>query len=187
MSGRVTGRSAPLPAARRLRLPARRPLLHKVMTDTQGNFLFEDLPAGLYKVIAHKAGFVPAIVMLTRATAQAYQSLEFQLAAAPGRASGRAADDFWALRARVPADVLREIETAENASAGRFQLGDAGLTRRRRYRAVDPATDFQTEMQALTGVDQIGPRGAGRCRRPGSASRGSSDRSRSALRAASPS
>ena len=132
--------------------------LRKVMTDAQGNFLFQDLPAGLYKIIAHKAGFVPAVMMLTRTTAQAYQ-----FARAPARRSGRPGrrrmeDDFWALRARVPADVLREIEIAE-----------APGTRQLTARLVQPgpqrstlASSFQAEMQALTGVDQIAAGAAGR-------------------------
>jgi hypothetical protein len=145
LGGRVLGESAPLPSARIYAYQLADLSLRKVMTDAQGNFLFQDLPAGLYKVIAHKTGFVPAVIMLTRTTAQAYQSLELQLAQRQA-GQGPESDDFWSIRARVPADVLREIEADEaqiQLSSFTAQPGGA-LT-----------TGFQTEMQALTGVDQI--------------------------------
>jgi hypothetical protein len=131
--------------------------LHRVVTDAQGNFLFQDLPAGLYKVIAHKAGFEPAVILLTRTTTQAYQFLELQLAR-QDRAAGTAApgDDFWSLRARVPGDILREIEAFE---APRISpLPHAGDLVSLRAAAL---AKFHTEMQATTGVDQVPQLGAG--------------------------
>src|SRR5690349_19674909 len=56
MAGRVTGRSAPLPAAGVYAYQVADKSIHKVVTDPQGNFLFDGLPAGLYQVIAHKPG-----------------------------------------------------------------------------------------------------------------------------------
>ncbi|HEV2853129.1 MAG TPA: carboxypeptidase-like regulatory domain-containing protein [Thermoanaerobaculia bacterium] len=145
VGGRVLGESAPLPSARIYAYQLADLSLHKVMTDAQGNFLFRDLPAGLYKVIAHKTGFMPAVALLTRTTAQAYQSLEFQLLQRQA-GQGAESDDFWSIRARVPADVLREIEADES------QIRLASFT-------AQPGgaltSGFQTEMQALTGVDQM--------------------------------
>jgi hypothetical protein len=147
VAGRVLGEANPLPSAGVWAYQlADLKTTYRVKTDAQGNFLFQDLPAGLYKIIAHKTGFVPVVVMLTRATAQAAQFVEMQLAARqPG--DGPAGDDFWSIRARVPADVLREIETDE---AG-FRLASYAPL------SVSPSLpgNFQTEMQALTGVDQI--------------------------------
>src|SRR5947199_5641996 len=113
VAGRVLGESNPLSSAHIFAYQIADLSLRKVMTDGQGKFLFQDLPAGLYKIIAHKAGFMPAIIMLTRTTAQAYQFLDVQLAQRQAGRGKNGDDDFWALRARVPADVLREIETAE--------------------------------------------------------------------------
>src|SRR6476661_9910294 len=79
VGGRVLGESNPLSSAHIYAYQIADLSLRKVMTDGQGKFLFQDLPAGLYKIIAHKAGFTPAVIMLTRTTAQAYQSLEVQL------------------------------------------------------------------------------------------------------------
>jgi hypothetical protein len=123
--------------------------LHRVITDGQGNFLFQDLPAGLYKVIAHKAGFEPAVIMLTRTTAQAYQFLELQLARQDA-VHGLSGDDFWSLRARVPGDVLREIEASERPQISQLpRVGDfASLP-------VAALAKFHTTMQATTGVDQL--------------------------------
>ncbi len=149
VGGRVRGESAPLAAAHIYAYQLADLTLRKVKTDAQGNFLFQDLPAGLYKVIAHKAGFVPVVAMLTRTTARAYQALEFQLLQRQA-GKGQEEDDFWSIRARVPADVLRDIEQEESpielASFGSPSSGS--LT-----------TSFQTEMQALTGFDQIGAGG----------------------------
>jgi hypothetical protein len=149
VAGRVLGGKSPLASARVYAYQLADLKLHKVSTDPQGNFLFDRLPAGLYKVIAHKVGFVPIVVMLTRATAEAYQFVEIQLVERPiGQAQG---EDFWSLRARIPTDVLREIEKEEfqilsfAAPAGTASLPDA----------------FQTEMQATTGVDEIAGEGAG--------------------------
>ncbi|HSS51301.1 MAG TPA: carboxypeptidase-like regulatory domain-containing protein, partial [Thermoanaerobaculia bacterium] len=145
VAGRVVGETSPLAAAQIYAYQLADLSLHKVLTDTQGNFLFQNLPAGLYKIIAHKSGFMPVVVMLTRTTAQAYQFLELQLAQ---RQAGQPAseDDFWAVRARVPADVLRDIEAAQAAELRTAWFnGTVG----------DIASSFRGEMQALTGVDQI--------------------------------
>src|SRR5512139_1695420 len=36
----------------------------KVATDDSGRFLFDALPAGLYKIVAHKVGLTPAVLVL---------------------------------------------------------------------------------------------------------------------------
>ena len=144
LAGRVTGNASPLAAAGVYAYQLADLALFKVMTDPQGNFLFRDLPAGLYKIIAHKPGFLPVVIMVTRDTAKAYQFLDLQLPPRGTRAkpaatqatdarstfpttrstrstsaSGPASTDpdFWALRARIPADVLRDIEASEAAGA----------------------------------------------------------------------
>jgi hypothetical protein len=151
VAGRVLGESTPLPSAHIYAYQLADLSLHRVVTDAQGNFLFQNLPVGLYKIIAHKAGFLPVVIMLTRTTAQAYQFLELQLAQRqPGQ--GTEGDDFWAIRARVPADVLREIEADEaGIERGSFEADPAGSI----------TSAFQTDMQALTGVDSSAADGGG--------------------------
>jgi hypothetical protein len=81
--------------------------LQKVLTDSTGRFHFSDLPAGLYKLIAHKGGFAPAVVVLTRRAAEESQFVQLDLAAETRDA---APSGFWELRSEVPGDVLRELD-----------------------------------------------------------------------------
>ena len=142
VGGRVLSETSPLAAAQIYAYQLADLSLHKVLTDTQGNFLFQDLPAGLYQIVAHKAGFLPVVVMLPRATAQVYQSLELRLAQR-GTAPGAREEDFWAARSQVPADVLRDIETSEIKTASFSGTSIDSL-----------ASRFKAEMQAQTGVDR---------------------------------
>src|SRR5262245_16156627 len=79
LTGRVTAPSDKLGAARVYAYQVADTSLRRVTTDEDGRFRFESLPAGVYKIIAHKIGFLPVIVMLTRASADAHQFLEMQL------------------------------------------------------------------------------------------------------------
>jgi hypothetical protein len=143
VAGRVLGDKAPLVAAGVYAYQLADLTLHKVVTDGQGNFLFQNLPVGLYKIVAHKPGFVPIVVMLTRTRAQAYQFLEVELAQ---RQVGQTPeqDDYWAIRARIPSDVLHEIDRDEIQLAS-FSPSPSGSL----------PGNFHTEMQAISGVDDI--------------------------------
>src|ERR1700688_2999649 len=155
LAGRVTGNASPLAAAGVYAYQLADLALFKVMTDPQGNFLFRDLPAGLYKIIAHKPGFLPVVMMVTRDNAKASQFLELQLpprgtqatpttqttgthsafpstpasGPAPAPAAPAADTDFWALRASIPADVLRDIESSDVAGAAGTAGSQAGQTK----------------------------------------------------------
>ncbi|MEA2558956.1 MAG: Carboxypeptidase regulatory-like domain [Acidobacteriota bacterium] len=154
VGGRVLGETNPLGAAGVYAYQLADLSLRKVLTDAQGNFLFQNLPAGLYKVIAHKPGFTPVVVMLTRTAANTYQFLDLQLAPQPRDANANAkakADDFWSIRARIPADVLHDIEKdeTERSDSPLLRIGTAQI-------AQDLSlARFQTDFQAMTGVDQI--------------------------------
>jgi len=160
VAGRVTGERSPLGSAGVYAFQLAESKLHKVLTDPQGNFLFQDLPAGLYKVIAHKAGFAPVVILLTRTTAQAYQFLELQLSQTAAQRNGAAPakgqdDDFWALRASIPPDVLRDIEQTAEGELPRF--GDD----RRPQLALSTLSQFHTDIQAMKGVDNLATAGSG--------------------------
>lgn len=146
IGGRVLGATAPLPAATVYAYQLADQSRQRVLTDAKGNFLFAALPAGLYKIIAHKPGFVPVVVRLSRASADAYQSLEFQLAEAD-TAPPRSGDDFWSVQAQIPPDVLRDIRVAEITSDTRT----AGIAARQPL--------FQAVMQLESGVDEIASSG----------------------------
>ena len=150
VAGTVLAEARPLGAARVYVYRLTDLTLHKAVTDERGGFLFEALPAGLYKIIAHKPGFVPAVVRLTRATAEAYQFLELELAEQT-RAEVAAGDDFWSLRAEVPPDVLREVQVAgiEDSARGLPAPLAGGLPE------TDRPLQLLAEMRAMTGVDQV--------------------------------
>ncbi len=154
--GRVTGEVAPLAAVRVYAYQLADFSLQRVVTNAEGRFRFPELPAGLYKIIAFKTGFVPVIVMLTHSREDAQQFLELQLAQDAAE-NARASDDFWSIRGRIPADVLREIETPEGSGV---KLADSPFT-------PDPArssnpssasfqtSTFATKMEAMTGYEQL--------------------------------
>ena len=138
LAGRVSGGSAPLASAAVYAYQLADFKLWKGVTDEQGRFLFEELPAGLYKVIAAKTGFLPAIVQLTRASAGKRQWIDVQLVEEKPGASGTAS--FWSVREQIPPDILRELDLA----------GDLNLV------SGPPVQDVQLQarLQALTGVDE---------------------------------
>ncbi len=147
--GKVTARAIPLAQARVYAYEMNDLSLRRVDTDGIGTFLFKELPAGLYKIITVKPGFVPAIVMLQRRTAQTSQYLEVDLA--PQDAAANASEQsFWNLRRKIPTDVLRDLETLELAE-------------------TSPRTDNgfaleETRFQAMTGTDDAVP-GSGQMNR----------------------
>lgn len=142
LTGRVLGEVAPIAAVRVWAFQLRDSSLLRAVTDEGGRFRFEALPAGLYKIIAHKAGFAPAVVMLRRGHVDSPQFLELQLAEA---AAGEKPEvqDFWTVRDEIPPDILREIQ-------------GPGETLRVALSALPTITDrpFQAQMEAMTGFDQ---------------------------------
>lgn len=140
LAGRVLAADDPLSTARVYAYAAGDLELRKVLTDRQGLFLFENLPAGLYKIIALKQGFMPAVVMLTRTTAEATQFLEVKLS--EQSADPREAEaSFWKIREQIPGDVLRDIDQP-------LLVAQSDLT----TQADGPA--FRTEMEAVAGVHE---------------------------------
>jgi len=112
VSGQVLEAGIPLPSVQVYAYQLVDRTLRLATTGNGGEFLFDSLPAGLYKLVAFKRGFSPAVVLLTRASRDAAQWVELQLApAAEESAAGDGGDDFWSLREEVPPDVLRELGT----------------------------------------------------------------------------
>ncbi len=143
LAGRVASASSPLASSNVYVYQLSDFTLRKVVTDDDGAFLFHRLPAGIYKVIAYKSGFVPAIALLSRATEQARQFLDFELLAET--AFERAGEDsYWSIRQQIPADVLRDIEGTEAEEA-------AALEEDRSQRL---ASLVRAEMQAVAGTSE---------------------------------
>ena len=144
VAGRVNSGTAPLAAVAVYAYQLGDLKLWRGVTDDEGRFDFEQLPAGLYKIIAAKAGFLPAIVKLTRSSAGKRQWVDVQLVEErPGVA---AAAGFWSVREQIPPDILREIGLA----------GETSLVA-----APEPALQVETRLQALTGIDGRLPDGGG--------------------------
>ncbi len=145
VAGRVLGQRSPLGSAVVYAYRMADLTLQKVSTDSHGNFRFNQLPSGLYKIIAHKAGFLPQVLLLTRSTASAYQFLELQLARRDAAAVATG-DDFWSMRSKIPADVLRDLE---GEALDRLAVGGLEFPV-----LASKASAFKTEMEALSGVDE---------------------------------
>ena len=143
--GQVTAADSPLSFSKVYVYHLSEERLSKVVTDPDGNFRFDKLPAGLYKVIAFKDGFVPAIALLTRSSRGANQYLNLDLAEESNE-PGQNASGFWTVREKIPSDVLRDVEMEE---ATRRVLAKSGIT----SSIVDPY-QLQTSMQAIAGVEQ---------------------------------
>ncbi|HEV2063444.1 MAG TPA: carboxypeptidase-like regulatory domain-containing protein, partial [Thermoanaerobaculia bacterium] len=94
--------------------------LTRASTSADGTFVVSSAPVGVYDLIAYKKGFLPALVRLWhQAAPQQVSSLSIELALAgksraSNRGNGKATPDFWELRDRLPADVLREIGLADS-------------------------------------------------------------------------
>ncbi|QQR75229.1 MAG: carboxypeptidase regulatory-like domain-containing protein [Holophagales bacterium] len=143
LAGRVLDSAAPLPAVQVYAYQLVDRTLRLATTQGDGEFFFDALPAGLYKVIAFKRGFAPAVLMLTRASRQAAQWVELQLVASPEE-GGDGDADFWALREQVPPDVLREIELADGTDAAKAASSQTATQQQ-----------FLAQMTAETGVTQL--------------------------------
>jgi hypothetical protein len=116
--------------------------VHKVVSGAQGEFSFEQLPAGVYKLIAFKVGYEPAVVMLSRAATDALQFVELRLAAEQA-SEIRRSEGFWAIREQIPPDVLRDIESVRLAEMAQLPAGSAPRA-------------FSTAVRAMTGVEDLG-------------------------------
>ncbi|MEM8997488.1 MAG: carboxypeptidase-like regulatory domain-containing protein, partial [Acidobacteriota bacterium] len=117
--------------------------MRDVKTDSDGRFTFDRLPAGMYKLVAFKPGFAPAVELLLRRHHDEAQKVQIRLEAEAADDT-RGGEGYWNVRGRVPADVLRELDvvyTSELAREG-FQL--------------EAPAAFKAEMRALSGVEQFG-------------------------------
>ncbi len=138
VDGRVTSQTEPLRSASVYAYQLADLSLEKVTTGTEGEFSFAALPVGLYKIIAFKPGFVPAVVMLSRMAADASQFLDLELN--PHIEAADAKGGFWELREKIPSDVLRDIRIA--AAEDNFRMQPYALEDAR----------FSAQMTASTGV-----------------------------------
>ncbi len=148
--GSVHAGKAPLPAARVYVYDVADRSKRKTTTDRFGRYAFQPLPAGVYKVVAHRPGFVPAVAELVRTTGESVQSLDFELGARERRPAGEKTDDgeddFWSVRQRIPSDVLRQIQIAEAIAGNQDWALESAVQRER----------FEAELRTLSGIEDAG-------------------------------
>lgn len=102
-------------------------------TANDGSFSLPQLRGGIYKIIAVKQGFVPAIttVVPTRSSHRVALKLDTEK-----KAKRSPSQEIWELRGSLPADVLRELDaTLEPAEVAAYDV-----------------PRFRGEMLSLTGV-----------------------------------
>ena len=148
--GRVHAGKAPLPAARVYVYDVADRSKQRTTTDRFGRYAFQPLPAGVYRVIAHRPGFVPAVAELVRTTGESAQTLDFELSARErrpaGEKTGAEEEDFWSVRQRIPSDVLRQIQIAEAIAEDQDWALESAVQRER----------FEAELRTLSGIEDAG-------------------------------
>ncbi len=154
LAGRLVGRvhtgNITLPATRVYVYDVADESRRKATTDRFGRYAFQPLPAGIYRVIVHRPGFLPAVAELVRTTGESIQSLDFELVSRDRQPSEKAPasgeDDFWSVRQRIPADVLRQIRIAEAIADDRDRAFESAMQRER----------FEAELRTLSGIEDAG-------------------------------
>ncbi|MEM6794111.1 MAG: carboxypeptidase-like regulatory domain-containing protein [Acidobacteriota bacterium] len=144
MSGRVLDRTAPIADAKVFAYEVASGGMVEVETSERGDFLFERLPAGMYKLVAFKAGFLPTVELLLRRRSEDRQVVEIRLESEQ-TAKPASAEGYWSVRGRVPTDVLRQIDD----TTATFDLATQGLY-------LEAQSAFSAEMRALSGIESFG-------------------------------
>jgi hypothetical protein len=144
VKGRVFTASNPLDAVKVYAYEVASYAMKRVTTDGKGHFSFRDLPAGMYQIVAHKEGFSPAVELLLRRNAHENQFIKIRLQKESD--DPRQAEDYWSVRARIPADVLRDINSPETSFESPFSSG---------VQLAD-GEQFAGQMHANGGMEQLG-------------------------------
>src|SRR2546423_153259 len=79
----------------------------QTFTSTDGTFNLPQLPAGIYKIIALKYGFAPAMAMLVPTQREHRIKLRLVPETQTKRDLSR---EMWEIRGSVPPDILRQID-----------------------------------------------------------------------------
>jgi hypothetical protein len=79
----------------------------QTFTSTDGTFNLPQLPAGIYKIIALKYGFAPAMAMLVPTQREHHIKLRLEPEATTKRNVNQ---EMWEIRGSVPPDILRQID-----------------------------------------------------------------------------
>jgi hypothetical protein len=80
----------------------------QTFTAADGTFTLPPLPAGIYKLIAVKQGFAPAIA--TVLPTKPSHTVKLSLDREGNRSKKTSSDEMWQIRASLPPDILRELD-----------------------------------------------------------------------------
>jgi hypothetical protein len=132
VKGIVQHLEAPIPGALVFVYSVSDARLNRVVTRRDGSFAIDDIPAGIYDLVAYKTGFYPSLVRLWHQASPTSSTVAIDLLPAPrGGETRDVAADIWSWRDRLPADVLREItgDFPANATSGGRSSGGVLLSR----------------------------------------------------------
>jgi hypothetical protein len=109
--GTVTNAANPVANALVIALNTQDLAATQVWTGVDGTFTLPSLRAGVYKIIAVKAGFAPVVTTLvpTKPNHRLALRLETEKQAAKRKSANQ---EIWELRGSLPADVLRDLDFA---------------------------------------------------------------------------
>jgi hypothetical protein len=107
--GNVTNAARPVGNALVIALNLTNLEASQTFTSTDGTFNLPTLPAGIYKIIAVKYGFAPAMAMLVPTKSEHRIKLRLE---AEGATKRNVNQEMWEIRGSVPPAILREIDTA---------------------------------------------------------------------------
>lgn len=107
----------------------------QTFTGIDGTFVLPALRHGIYKIIAVKQGFIPAITTLVPTRPQ--EKIAFHLESEKQAGKRSKNQEIWELRGSLPADILRELD---------LMIEPAGAI------VTYELPRFRGEMQSLTGV-----------------------------------
>ena len=80
----------------------------QTFTAADGTFTLPPLPSGIYKLIAVKQGFAPAIA--TVLPTKPSHTVKLSLDREDARTRKTVSDEMWQIRASLPPDILRELD-----------------------------------------------------------------------------
>lgn len=132
--GTVTNAARPVSNALVIALNLQDLAAIQVWTGSDGSFALPTLRAGIYKVIAVKQGFAPAITTIVPTRPNHRIALRLEQEKTSGRRSAN--QEIWELRGSLPPDVLRELD---------FELRPVEV-------AAFESPRFRGEMLSVTGV-----------------------------------
>jgi len=135
--GNVTNAARPVGNALVIALNLTNLEASQTFTSTDGTFNLPTLPAGIYKIIAVKYGFAPAMAMLVPTRNEHRIKLRLEPEAKTKR---NVSQEMWEIRGSVPPDILRQIDSVMTPPVAIAASSSYSMPR------------FRGEMMSMTGV-----------------------------------